>query len=114
MFLLIFNQLLKMLIIMVLAFVCYKKNIVNQEGNRSMSNLLLMVVNPCLILTTYQMDYDARLVKGLILSFFAAFLSHIAAIIIAKLFISEKRIPNMVWNDLQLSTPIADLSGFLS
>lgn len=52
----IFEQLVKMFFIMLLAFVCYKIKLVNQEGNRAMSNLLLMVVNLCLILTTYQTE----------------------------------------------------------
>ena len=73
MFILIFNQLVKMVVIMVLAVFCYRIKLLNQEGNRNLSNLLLMVVNPCLIVTTYQTDYDPYLVKGLLLAFVAAF-----------------------------------------
>ena len=83
-----------MLIIMVLAFVCYRRKIVNQEGIRSVSNLLLMIVNPCLIITVYQTDYDARLVKGLLIAFAAAFAAHVIAIIIARFLIPEKNNPN--------------------
>ena len=53
MFILIFEQLVKMFFIMLLAFLCYRVKIVNQEGNRSVSNLLLMVVNPCVILSVW-------------------------------------------------------------
>jgi predicted permease len=94
MFILIFYQLLKMLIIMVLAFACYKLKIVNQEGNKSISNLLLMVVNPCLIITVYQTDYDAQLVKGLLISFGAACAAHIIAIVFARFFIPAKNNPD--------------------
>lgn len=93
MFVLIFNQLLKMLIIMILAFFCYKKKIVSQEGNKSISNLLLMVVNPCLIITTYQIDYEPRLVKGLMIAFLAAIAAHIIAILIAHFFIPAANNP---------------------
>ena len=65
MFILIFEQLVKMFFIMLLAFICYKIKLVDQNGNRSLSNLLLMVVNPLLILTVYQTDYDPHLVQGL-------------------------------------------------
>ena len=58
MFLLTFEQLVKMFFIMLLAIMCYKLKLVTQEGNKSLSNLLLMVVNPCVILTVYQTDYD--------------------------------------------------------
>ncbi|MGC4019072.1 MAG: AEC family transporter [Muricomes sp.] len=94
MFLLIFNQLLKMLIIMLVAFGCYKLKIVNQEGNRALSSLLLMVVNPCLIITAYQVDYDSRLVKGFLIAFGAACAAHIIAIVIARLLIPEKNNPD--------------------
>lgn len=90
MFILIFNQLLKMLIIMAVAFVCYRIGLVNQEGNKSLSNLLLMVINPCLIITVYQTDYDPALVRGLLISFIAAIVSHLIAIVISQILIREK------------------------
>lgn len=93
MFILIFDQLLKMLIIMALAFLCYKVKIVNQEGNRSFSNLLLMVVNPCLTITVYQTDYDTQLVKGLLIAFVAAFASHLIGITIAHFCVPARNNP---------------------
>lgn len=90
MFVLIFNQLIKMLCILLLAFLCYRIKLLNQEGNRNLSNLLLMVVNPCLIITTYQTDYDSRLVRGLLLAFAAALISHVIGIVIAHFCISQK------------------------
>ena len=90
MFLLIFNQLLKMLFIMLLAVICFKIGLINQEGNRNLSNLLLMVINPCVILTVYQTDYEPRLVKGLLISFAAAVIAHILAIAIAWVLIRAK------------------------
>lgn len=90
MFLLIFNQLMKMLIIMLIAFICYRIKLFNQEGNRNFSSLLLMIVNPCLIITVYQTDYDPKLVKGLAIAFVLALLSHLIGITIAKLSFSDK------------------------
>lgn len=94
MFVLIFEQLMKMFFIMLLAFICYKIKLVTQEGNRSISNLLLFVVNPCLILTAYQIDYDPGLVKGLLLAFFAAAATHAAGIIISTLLIRPGSSPD--------------------
>ena len=94
MFLLIFNQLLKMLFIMLTAVICFKIKLVTQEGNRCLSNLLLMVINPCVILTVYQTDYDARLVKGLLISFAAAFAAHLIGIVIARVLIVQKNNEN--------------------
>lgn len=79
-----------MLCILILAFICYRIKLLNQEGNRNLSNLLLMVVNPCLIITTYQMDYDVRLVRGLLLAFASAFAAHLIAILVARVCISQR------------------------
>lgn len=90
MFILIFEQQVKMFFIMLLAFFCYKIKLVDQNGNRTVSNLLLMVVNPLLILTVYQTDYDPHLVQGLMWAFAAAVISHIAAIIIGSVLVRSK------------------------
>ena len=77
MFILIFEQLVKMFFIMLLAILCYKIKLVNQEGNKTVSNLLLLVVNPFVIITTYQTDYRPELVRGLLISFGAAVICHL-------------------------------------
>lgn len=93
MFILILNQLLKMLLIMILAFICYRLHIINQEGNKNMCNLLLMIVNPCLIITVFQTDYDPALVHGLLVAFAAAILAHVTGFLIAHFLIPEKGNP---------------------
>jgi predicted permease len=93
MFTLIFNQLLKMLFIMLLAYFCYKIGLITQEGNRTLSNLLLMVVNPCLIITVYQTPYDPALIRGLMISFAAAAAAHILGILMAHFLIPAGKNP---------------------
>ena len=94
MFILIFEQLVKMFSIMLLAILCYKIKLVNQEGNKTVSNLLLLVVNPLVIITTYQTDYKPELVRGLLISFGAAVLCHIVGIIVTTLLIRPKGSPD--------------------
>lgn len=90
MFILIFEQLLKMFFIMVLAFVCFKIGLVDQTGNKTVSNLLLLVVNPILIITVYQTKYDPALVRGLLLAFAAAAATHVLGILISTALIRPK------------------------
>lgn len=90
MFILIFEQLLKMFFIMLLAFVCYKIKLVDQKGNKTVSDLLLLVVNPILIITVYQTGYKPELVRGLLLAFVAAAATHIIGIVISTLLIRPK------------------------
>lgn len=96
MFILILNQFLKMLIIMVLGFICYKIKLINQDGNRMFSNLLLMLISPCLILTVFQTDYDAELAKKLFISFIAALISHIIALAAARILVPAKNNPEYI------------------
>ncbi len=87
MFLLIVSQLFKMLVILLVGIFCCRIGLVSPEGSRCISNLLLNIVNPCLIITVYQTDYDEALVAGLLVSFAAAVASHIIAILISTLLI---------------------------
>ena len=89
MFLLIVSQLFKMLVILLVGILCSRIGLVSAEGSRCISNLLLNIVNPCLILTVYQTDYNSDLVAGLLVSFAAAILSHIVAILISTLLIRK-------------------------
>ncbi len=68
-----------------------------------------MIVNPCLIITVYQTDYDPKLVKGLAIAFIIALLSHLIGITIAKLAFSDKN------NDFEIDrfTAIYSNCGFM-
>lgn len=94
MFILIFNQLVKMLIILLIGILCIKIGIVSQEGTRTVSNLLLLLVNPLLIIRVYQTDYDPVLVKGLLLSFVAALVSQLIAILVSSFLLRGKSNPD--------------------
>ncbi len=94
MFLLIFEQLVKMFFIMLLAIMCYKLKLVSQEGNSSLSNLLLMVVNPCVILTVYQTEYNPELVHGLLLAFAAAAVTHVIGVIVSTILVRPSSGPD--------------------
>lgn len=79
---------------MLIAVLCFRIRLITQEGSRNLSNLLLMVINPCVILSVYQTDYDARLVKGLLISFGTAIAAHLIAIVISQILIPKKNNEN--------------------
>lgn len=87
-----------MLIILIVGIVCVRIGLVSKEGSKTISNLLLMLVNPILIIMVYQTDYDPVLVKGLLISFVAAFVSHVLAIIVSKILFHSKEDPNNMIN----------------
>ena len=61
-------QAVVMFIMIVVGYVCYKIHLISPTTNIQMSNLLLLVVNPCIIFISFQTDFDTRLVTGLLTS----------------------------------------------
>lgn len=89
MFEIVLSQMVKMFLIMVLAYILYRLKIVDQKGNRTISDLLLLVVNPCVIINVFQRDMDPSLVLGLGYTFAGAVAAHVIGIILANLVIRK-------------------------
>ncbi len=94
MFVLIVNQILKMLLLMLLGCLCYRLKFVDQHGNKMLSNLLLMVVNPVLAITVLQTDYSPHLAAGLLTAYLLAFLTHGVMALVTTLLIRDNENPD--------------------
>jgi malate permease and related proteins len=90
------NQILIMFLIILIGFICYKTKLIDKEGNKKISNILLMLVNPLLILVSYQMDFSSKLLYGLLISFFLAIITHILGIFISYVILRGKENPDVV------------------
>lgn len=84
-----FNKILVMFVILSVGVICYKTKLINEEGNKSLSNILLMVVNPLLMFISYQIEFEMRLFKGFLISVGFALISHIVAIIAANVIVKK-------------------------
>ena len=62
--LLTFEKIIAMFIILIIGVLCYKLKFISIEGNKSLSSVLLFVVNPVIIFMSFQRDYEARLIKN--------------------------------------------------
>lgn len=89
MFSIIITQIIKMLLLLLVGYACCRFRLIDQNGNKSMANLLLMVVNPILAITALQADYDPRLVKGLLTSFALALAAHLIGIALSTVLIRK-------------------------
>lgn len=85
MFLIVFQQLFKMLILLVVGIICIRIGLVGEEGRKNISDLLLMLVNPCVIISVYQTDYNSEMTKGLLLSFVLAVAAHLLGFLFFRL-----------------------------
>ena len=65
MFLIISRQIIKMFLLMMVAFITFRAKVIDHEGSRTISNLVLMVVTPMLILKAFLQEATPQLVRGL-------------------------------------------------
>ncbi|MCD7772603.1 MAG: AEC family transporter [Ruminococcus sp.] len=85
--LLLFKQVIIMLILVGVGALCYKIKLISKEGNASLTNLVLYVVNPLVIVVSYQQDFSYHLLKGLGIAFALSIAGFGAFGIFAHLFI---------------------------
>lgn len=53
-----FQQIIQMFIIIAAGVVAYKAGLISTSGNKTLSNLLLYIVSPLVILLSFQQEYD--------------------------------------------------------
>jgi hypothetical protein len=86
-----FNQIAIMFIIILVGIVCYRVRLVDREMNKKLSDLVLMLVNPIVIFASYQREFEATLLKGLLISLILAVITHFISILIGQLLIRGKK-----------------------
>ena len=87
----LFKQVLIMLMLVGVGALCYKIRLISKEGNKSLTNLVLYVVNPLLIFVSYQQDFSYKLLKGLGIAFVLSAIGFGIFGLFAFLFIREKQ-----------------------
>ena len=87
MFVIIVNQILKMLLLLLLGCLCFRMRLIDENGSKVLANMLLMVVNPMLAIVSLQTEYSAHLAQGLLVAYLLAFLTHLVAAILSTVLI---------------------------
>ena len=63
-----FDQIIIMFIIIIAGVICYKVKLIDKETNKKLADLVLMLVNPLVIFVSYQREFEAALLNGLLIS----------------------------------------------
>lgn len=84
-----FEKLIEMFVILFVGIIGYKTKIISESGNKTLSNVLLMIINPVVLFMAFQQDYTPQLLKNFIVSVFFAVIAHIVGIIISYIFIKK-------------------------
>lgn len=92
MFIGVFTQVVILLLLILTGFVLTKGHILTEQGSKSMTDMVLTIVTPCVIIKSFMREYDPSLLKNLLIAFLIAFLSHIGFILLGHTFLRDKDI----------------------
>ncbi len=81
----VFLQVVIIFILMAMGFVLAKANVLKTGGIKQMTDILLYLVTPCVLINAYQKELSMELLTGLLMSAVFTVVIHVIAIVIATL-----------------------------
>ena len=85
----VFNQVLILFIIMFIGFIAKKTGIINDTVSKKLSELLLKITNPLLVLSSFQMEFSQDILNNIILVFLFAVASNTVSILLGQLLFAK-------------------------
>ncbi len=85
-------QVLILLLLIIIGYILTKTKVLTDKGVRSMTDMVLYLVTPCVIIKSFTRKFDNNLLKNLLISFLIAILVHIAFILLSHLLMRTKDI----------------------
>lgn len=79
------KQAIIMFLLIFVGFFLYKKKMLSEDTTKQLSKITLTIVNPIIIFNSYQMEFDSKLLTGLLIATALAALAHIIMIGISHL-----------------------------
>ena len=86
----IFGKLVSIFIMLGIGYLCRKTEIIDTNTKDKLSKLSTQIVNPLLVLVSFQIEYDVRLLKNMGIAFVLAVAAHLFAIVCSKVLLREK------------------------
>ena len=89
-FLTVGRQIITLYLLMAVGFVLGKVRLIDDRGSLTMSNLVMYVVSPCMLLVAFQRPLEHELLHEFAISLGIALLLHAAFIVLSRLILREK------------------------
>ena len=83
------NYVLILFVLIAIGFVCNKTKILTSASLKEITNLVLYIVTPCVIINSYQREFDINMLRGLLITVVASVLSFALNILLAHLFVKD-------------------------
>ncbi|MDO4618538.1 MAG: AEC family transporter [Clostridia bacterium] len=84
------NNVLVLFVLIAVGFAANKLKILTDKSVKDMTEFVLYIVTPCVIINSYQREFDKEMLLGLGITVLASFLSFAANILITHLFVRDK------------------------
>jgi predicted permease len=88
---LVATQVFTLFILMTVGFICNKVKFLNKDTIAQMTQFVLYIVTPCVIINSFSRNFEKEALKGLLITFGVSFLSFAINILMANLLIHEKQ-----------------------
>ncbi len=85
------TQVLELFILIALGFLCGKLGMLNDKAVKSITDIVLYIVCPCVIVKNFIRPFDQGMLSGLLLAAAAAMCIHIVSAVIAMLVFHDKK-----------------------
>ena len=78
------NQIITLFIVMLIGLIAKKKQLINEAAEKSLSNILLYIALPSLMLSSANISYDSNTLPNMIQVFYITFIEYLAVILFAN------------------------------
>lgn len=85
------NQIMISFLLMLVGMICYKCKIISAKTNEELTNFVLTVANPALIISSYQIEYNSTLVRNILIAFGLSVLTHAIMVVISSIVTNKSR-----------------------
>ena len=85
------KKLFEMFVIILVGVAAFRFRLLDARSSRSLSSLLMMIISPCLIFDSYQIEFRQELLSGLLYAAGAAALTYVVSIALSEGMISRKK-----------------------
>lgn len=86
------GQVLVLFILIAVGALLSKRGLITEQGSRSMTDVILYAVTPCVIVNAFQREYHPEMLSGLLTALAAAFVSLAVSVLLAELLYRKKEI----------------------
>lgn len=84
------NYVLILFVLIGVGFLCNKIKLISGKTVKEMTNFVLYIVSPCVIINSYQREFDEKMLKGLLVTLAASAISYGVTILLAHLLVRDK------------------------